>query len=384
MPEYPSEAVERPDIGAVRESVGISSERLDRALAILDSWVTQGKTPGVAAVIVRRGRIVARHFRGLAQPGDASRPLTTDTVFPVASVAKTITAVALLTLVESGDVMLDDPVALHVPDFARHGKESVRVRHLLTHTSGLPDMPANNEALRKAHSALSAFVRAAARIDLTFAPGTRVSHSSLGTLMVAEIVERAAKQGFAEYAAERVFRPLGIKETWFRPPESVYPRIAGLRLIEGRKPTNWDNNSAYWRQLGAPWGGLYSTIDDLAVFAGHLVALITGVADSAPVISPASARLMVENHTLGVPSLAGGREGWGFGWALPAGLPHNFAGDLCSPRTFGYRSATGTLLWADPERDLICAVLTNQVTNWGTESRRFGAFSNAVIASIAR
>ena len=373
-----------PDREAVRESVGVSSERLDRALGILDGWVTQGRNPGVAAVVIRRGRVVARYFRGLAAPGDASRPLNAETVFPLSSLAKPVTALALLTLVESGDVMLDDPVSLHVPEFGKGGKEAMRVRHLLTHTSGLPDMPSNNEALRKAHSGLPSFVRAMVRADLAFAPGTRVAYSSMGTLMAGTIVERVSKQSLVDYAAERVFRPLGLTQSWLRPPESVYPRIAVLRLPEGRKPASWDNNSPYWRQLGAPWGGLFATADDLARLIGHVLALVTGAATESPVVGPLTARLMIQNQTRGIPSLAGGNESWGLGWAIPAGLPFRMAGDLCSPETFGHHGASGSLVWADPARDLACVVVSNQVTHWGAEGRRHGAFSNAVLASVVR
>ena len=98
------------DLQSVRESVGVSSERLERALTILDGWVAQGRVPGVAALVVRRGSVVARHFRGLAAPGDASLPLNADTIFPLSSVTKPLVALALLALVESGDVMLEDPV----------------------------------------------------------------------------------------------------------------------------------------------------------------------------------------------------------------------------------------------------------------------------------
>ena len=260
----------------------------------------------------------------------------------------------------------------------------MRIRHLLTHTCGLPDMPPNNDALRKAHSGLASFVRAMTRADLTFTPGTRIAYSSMGTLIVGEIVERVTKQAFADYAAERVFRPLGMTQTWFRPPEALYPRIAVLRLPEGRKAVNWDNNSPYWRQLGAPWGGLFATADDLARFSAHVIALVTGGATEYPVIGPTAARLMVQNHTRAIPTLAGGSESWGLGWALPVGLPIRFAGDLTSPETFGHHGASGSLIWADPCVQLSCVILTNQMTNWGADVRRYGAFSNAVVASIVR
>jgi len=384
MPDAESGVESRP------EEVGVSSERLARALAILDGWVEQGKVPGVAAVAVRRGVVVARHLRGWAAADakhDEPRPITQETIFPLASVTKPITTTAFMLLVEAGEVTLDDPVVHFVPEFGKLGKEQVRVRHLLTHTSGLPDMLPNNEALRKAHSNIHAFVRSAYRQELAFTPGTRVSYSSTALLMLAEIVERVTKQAFADFVAERVLRPLGLQAMGFRPPETLYPRIARLRLPEGRAATDWDNNSPYWRQLGAPWGGLFASVDDVAGFGqSFLAALDPAGAGTQPTprlpISQATARLMVQNHTKGIPSESGAPEAWGFGWALPAVQRDHWAGDLASPETFGHIGASGTMLWIDPVRGLVCVVLTNQITNWSAEYRRFACFSNALQAAV--
>jgi beta-lactamase class C len=369
----------------VCEEVGVAPERLARALALLDDWVARGKAPGVTAVVVRRGRVIARHARGLAAPGDDRRPMTTDTLFPLASISKPITALAFMMLVESGDVVLDDPVSMYVPEFGKSGKESMRVRHLLTHSSGLPDMPANNEALRKAHSGLPSFVRAVIKADPAFTPGTRVVYSSMGYLILGEILERVTGKSVPAFVAERLLGPLGLESTTFRPDESLYPRIAVLRLAEGRKATNWDNNSAYWRQLGAPWGGLYSTAEDLARLATFILGALGGVQAEAPVIlCPATLRLMATTQARGVASVTNVQEAWGLGWAMPSGWTSRWAGDLCSPETFGHYGAMGSLFWMDPTRDLACAVLTNQVTHFSTDWRRFGAFSNALQASVIR
>jgi CubicO group peptidase (beta-lactamase class C family) len=373
------------DHASVCEEVGVAPERLARALALLDDWVIQGKVPGVAAVVIRRGRLIARHFRGLAAPGDVHRPICADTIFPLASISKPVVALAFMMLVESGDVVLDDPVSTYIPEFGKGGKESMRVRHLLTHSSGLPDMPANNEALRKAHSGLPSFVRAVAKADLAYTPGTRVVYSSMAFLILGEILERVTGKSVTAFVAERVLAPLGLASTCFRPDEALYPRIAELRLLGGRKATNWDNNSAYWRQLGAPWGGLYATADDLARLATFVLGVLGGTRVDAPaIVCPATLRLMATTHTRGVASVTNVQETWGLGWAMPAGWTSRWAGDLCSPETFGHHGAMGSLLWMDPARDLACAVLTNQVTHFSTDWRRFGAFSNALQASVVR
>ena len=384
MPNVETSVQRRP------EEVGVSSARLSRALALLDAWVEQGRVPGAAAVVLRRGAVVARHFRGWAVWDSADgelQPITQDTIFPLASVTKPISATAFMLLVEAGEVILDDPVVRFLPEFGKLGKEQVRVRHLLTHTSGLPDMLPNNESLRKAHSGLQAFVRSAFRQELAFTPGSRVSYSSTGILVLAEIAERLTRQSFADFMADRIFRPIGLRSMGLRPSTALYPRIARLRLPEGRTPTDWDNNSHYWRQLGAPWGGLFATADEVARF-GQLFLEACGSAgatwQAGPglVLSPASARLMVQDHTRGIPSVSGVAESWGLGWALRAGPSGAWAGDLASPQAFGHIGASGTMLWVDPMHELVCVVLTNQITNWSTEYRRFAAFSNALQAAV--
>jgi len=373
------------------EEVGVSSARLAKALEILDAWVERGQVPGVAAVAVRRGVVVARHFRGWAAASDPGQgepvPISRETIFPLGSVTKPIAATAFMLLVEAGEAILDDPVARFVPEFGRFGREQVLLRHLLTHTSGLPDTLPNNESLRRTHSSLRAFVRAACRQDLAFTPGTRVSYSSTGFLMLTEVAERVAGQAFADFAAEQVFRPLALRSMGFRPPEALYPWIARLRLPEGRVPTDWDNNSPYWRQLGAPWGGVFATADDVARFGQSFLEAWRSAGAARPggagvVLGPATARLMAQNHTRDIPGVSGTPEAWGLGWALPAGQPGRWAGDLASPETFGHLGAGRTMLWIDPVRELVCVVLTNQVTNGPTPYRRFAGFSNALQAAL--
>jgi CubicO group peptidase (beta-lactamase class C family) len=362
------------------EEVGVSSEKLARALSLLDGWVEQGRAPGVAAVVVRRDVVIARRFRGRADWNGEDRPVTPGTIFALPAVTKAVTATAFMLLVEAGEVLLDDPVVQFVPEFGKLGKEQVRVRHLLSHTSGLPDMLPNNEALRKAHSNVHAFVRATYRQELAFAPGTRSAYSSAGYLMLAEIAERVAKQPFAEYVGQRVLNPLGTETLGFRPAVELYPRISRLRLAEGRAQPNWDNNSPYWRQLGAPWGGLFGTADDVARFGQGFLAALRG--ESGAVLGPAAARLMVQSHTRGIPSESGAPEAWGFGWAFPAGQRSHWLGDLASPEAFGDAGAYGTMLWIDPPRQLVCVIVSSQLTNFSAESRRYACFSNALQAAV--
>ena len=376
---------------AAQLAAGISPARLARALSRLDDWVAADRAPGVAAVVVRRGDVVARHFAGAAEPGGGSaRRVSGRTIFPLGSIAKPVTAVAFMRLVEAGEVLLDDPVARFVPEFGRLGKESIRVRHLLSHTSGLPDSLPNNEALRKRREALPAFVRSACRLEPSFVPGTRVLYSNPGILILAEVVERVYGQPFTEVAEQTIFRPLGLASMSYRPDAEVYSEIARLRPPQGRKPSSWDNNSVYWRQLGSAWGGLFSTADDLARFGQLFLKAVAGGPGAAgesalgePLVGCAAARAMVRSQTEGIQTASGDPEAWGFGWALPGHHATNWAGDLASLATFGHIGASGAL-WIDPVAELVCVVLTSETTNWTGEYRRFAAFANALQGATAR
>ncbi len=370
-----------------QQAAGISPTRLARALSRLDSWVAEGRSPGVAAVVVRRGGVVGRQFAGLADPaGDPDRQVTARTIFPLGSIAKPVAAVVLMRLVEAGEVLLDDPVARFVPEFGRFGKEPIRVRHLLSHTSGLPDSLPNNESLRKRREPLPAYVRSACRLEPSFVPGTRVLYSNPGVLMIAEVVERVYGQPFAEVAEQTIFRPFGLASMSYRPSPDAYSEIARLRLPAGRKPTSWDSNSAYWRQLGAAWGGLFSTADDLARFGQLFLDSLFGrpvlaATPCEPLLSPAAARAMARSQTEGIETASGDPEAWGFGWALPGHHAASWAGDLSSIATFGHIGASGAL-WVDPAAELVCVVLTSDTTDWTSEHRRFAAFANAVQGAL--
>jgi CubicO group peptidase (beta-lactamase class C family) len=365
-------------------TTGVSPTRLARALSRLDAWVAEDRSPGVAAVVVRRGEVVGRHFVGTADPGgESARDVSARTVFPLGSIAKPVTAVVFMRLVETGEVLLDDPVARFVPEFGRAGKESIRVRHLLSHTSGLPDSLPNNESLRKRREALPSFVRSACRLEPSFVPGTRVLYSNPGILVLAEVVERVYGQPFAEVAEQTVFRPFGLSCTSYRPPPDSYPEIARLRLPRGRKPTSWDSNSAYWRQLGSAWGGLFSTADDLARFGQLFLDALDGRTggNAEPLVSPAAARAMTHRQTEGIETASGDPEAWGFGWALPGHHAANWVGDLASPSTFGHIGGSGTL-WVDPAAELVCVILTSDTIDWTAEYRRFAAFGNALLGAV--
>jgi CubicO group peptidase (beta-lactamase class C family) len=369
--------------------LGVSAAKLGRAAAILDEWVLDDVVPGVAAIVTRRGQSVLEHYAGTASPGDGAppRPVSRDTVFFASSLAKTVVAMAAMTLIESGHLLLDDRVGEIVPEFSRLGKERVSVYHLLVHTSGLPDQLPNNDALRKAHSALASFVRSATRCELAFTAGTRLQYSNVGYLMLGEICQRLTNETLVDQAQRAVLRPLGMTRSGFAPDHLLYPEIARVRMPAVRKANNWDVNSDYWRQLAAPWAGLYSTAGDLAVLGQFFLDACVPNATSwttelGTVLSPGTLRLMIRNHTAGLPAAQGPGEAWGIGWVLRSGGTGGWAGALGSRDLFGHVGGSGCMVWVDPSSQIVCVVLTNQTTDWAIDWRRFARFSNAVHASV--
>ena len=198
------------------EDIGIDAKRLRAAYDLLDSW-TAGKgavVPGGAVIVGRRGKVLPPHFSGRQGPEPDAPPLRKDGMFLLASITKPVVYTAAMMLVERGLLNLNDPVVRYVPEFKANGKETTLVSHLFTHTSGLPDMLDNNAELRKKHAPIQTFLDAASKDTIPlFKPGAKLSYQSMGTAVVAEIIQRLTKLTCAEFLKKEIFDPLGLKST---------------------------------------------------------------------------------------------------------------------------------------------------------------------------
>jgi CubicO group peptidase (beta-lactamase class C family) len=323
-------------------SAAVQRGRWDDAAEALERATAAKQVDAAVLHVVHKGESFTRHF-GKAASADA--------MFLLGSISKPITVTALMTLFDQGKVRLDDRVTKFLPAFAGDGRDAVTVRHLLTHTSGLPDQLARNAELRKRHAPLTEFVAETVRTRPEFAPGTRYQYSSMGILLAARIAEVAGGTDVLTLVDRAVFQPLGMKHSAqglgrFKLEDLIPCQMDGAAPESGGgDPTarEWDWNSPYWRKLGAPWGGTHASAPDVAAFLGEFL----GARGRA--VKPETARLMVENHN---PEGLTPR-GLGFGVGKGAGS----AG--CSDRTFGHTGSTGTLGWADPATETICVVLTS-------------------------
>ena len=372
------------------------SARVADALRLIDDWIGPHGVPGVAAVVWHRGMVAAERYAGEARPG---APVDAETIFPLASVTKPVTATVVMTLVEQGLVALDEPVGRLVPEF-RAGPDAgaeaadpvlerlrptVTVRQLLAHTSGLPEDLAPRQSRYAEKAALATIVEAMARLPLGFAPGTELRYSNAGYAVLARLVELLTGEEFWLAARRRVLHPMRLRDTVARPGPDLEPRIAHLVDATHAGTDLETYNGAYWRSLALPWGGLFGTARDLARFAGAF--LPSGAAG--PHLLSAPAITLMTTDQAGVP---GGVESakvrwdvahWGLGWEVKGSKRRHWTGELTSPATFCHFGAAGTLLWADPAHDLAIAVFANRAVAhvWPFILARWARLSNAVVAA---
>ena len=315
-------------------------DRLEAAAEVLRRSVRERQVR--AAVMVARvgGHRIERAF-GAAELSSA---------FLLGSISKPICMAALMSLFDDGAFQLTDPVQKYLPEFKGDGRERVTVQHLLTHVSGLPDQLPSNAELRKGHAPLSAFVEGAIQVPLGFEPGTQYEYSSMAILLAAEIAQRLSSVNFLKLVDEKVFQPLQMKHSatglgQLR-MEATVPVQTEHAAVEagGGDPTakSWDWNSRYWRELGAPWGGVHASANDVAKF---LDAFVHG---NDRFLSRATAQLMIRNHN---PASLVPR---GLGFALGPLISKN-----CHATAFGHTGSTGTIAFLDVERDTSCVVLTS-------------------------
>ena len=264
----------------------------------------------------------------------------------LASVTKPIVGLAIMSLIESGHLTLDDTIADHLPDYAETDKAALTVRALLSHTSGLPgQVPLYRTATTRA--AMLAAIR-----ELPLAPvGSEVVYSSQGFILLGLIAESASGLTLEALVRERVLRPSGMDSTGFGLPEPLHPLAVATeldpwrgRLVQGEVH---DENAVV---LGAPAGhaGLFSTLADLEALGQALVA------EARAILSAAGYRAMIRPHTDHLLL----RRSLAWQGTDAVGSP---AGDLAGPNSYGHTGFTGTSLWIDPDAGRYVVLLTNRV-----------------------
>lgn len=366
---------------------GFHPTRWERVLSLSREAVTTEIT-GLAFQVAHRGRTPGHCVFGRQSPEVGAPALRNDAIFLTASLTKPIVAMAVLLLVERGELTLNHPVAEFFPGCPSAWKP-MTIRHLLTHTSGLPDMLPDNQAMRMSQSPLSAFREGTLAAALDFPPGRGVQYQSMGFVLLSEIVERIAGCPLREFLKTEIFDPcgmldtmLGIPDAWFGRETQLLDRIVRVDVpAEQQGGDGWNWNSRYWRQFGAPWGGLFSTPTDLLRFCQ--VMQNDGRSDTGTVFSPPMVAAATYNQLSAFPDVPESDRrcrGWGYGWRMqwPA-HPAAFC-DLLTPLAYGHWGATGTLFWIDPEFELAAVLLTPQPLD--QSGRVLTRLSNAIVAAL--
>lgn len=320
----------------------------DSLAAVLRSGVADRAFPGAYAVVGDSRGIIAQlgagHLDWAASPAPTSR-----TLWDLASLTKVLgTTTALAQLVERGRIDLDAPVQRYVPDWTGPQKERVTVRHLLTHTSGLPAFKPYDQQTHDPDSIATLIFHT----ELERAPGDSMIYSDIGAFMMGRVIEKVSGERLDDYLRAHIFRPLGMSETMFNPPRRLWPRVAptefdSLRggLVRGKV----HDERAYYMRGVAAHAGLFSTAADVARFATAM--LRGGTLEGRRILR----RETIERFTAYADS---GRSNRALGWQKP---PAAWAGHFMSNTAFGHTGFTGTSIAIDPELDLYIILLSNRV-----------------------
>jgi uncharacterized protein YbbC (DUF1343 family)/CubicO group peptidase (beta-lactamase class C family) len=329
---------------------GVNADRLARIDDAVKEGIARGDCPGAVVLVAHRGQVVYRKAFGDRAKQPETVAMTVDTVFDLASLTKPVaTASCVMLLAEQGKLSLSDPVAKHLPAFASKGKDRLTLEHLLLHTSGLiADNPVSDyqDGREKALERIC-------DLEPRTAPGERFVYSDVNFIVLGEVVERVSGKPLDELARERVFKPLGMTATGFRPKGDLKDRAAPTEKRDGK----WllgevhDPRAAL---LGGVAGhaGLFGTADDLAAFAQCL--LDGGEHKGARVFQPETVRRMTAAR-----AVPGGLRA--YGWDMATSYSAN-RGDLFRRGvSFGHTGFTGTSLWIDPETQTVVVFLSNRV-----------------------
>ena len=306
--------------------------------------------PGAVLLVGQGDRILHHRAYGDRSLLPSREPMRLDTVFDCASLTKVVaTAPAILMLVEEGRVRLDERITKYLPDFNR-GRSPITVRHLLTHSSGLrPDLD-----LEPMWSGYETGVRMAYRETPVAKPGERFIYSDINFILLAEIVRQLTGKSIDQFAHERIFEPLGMRESMFQPPATLLARIAPTEKLKDGTLLHGVVHDPTTRYMGGVSGhaGLFSTAADLARFCRMM--LNRGLFGGQRILSPLGVAAMTR------PQSPEGLPERGLGWDIDSPYASN-RGDLFPAGSYGHTGYTGTSLWLDPSTNAYVVLMTNRV-----------------------
>src|SRR6476620_8265872 len=391
------------------DDVGISAQRLQRIHELMQRHIDAGDYSGSVTLVARNGRIAHLEAQGLMDI-ETRKPMTTDAMFRIMSMTKPIVGVAVMMMIEEGKVRLNDPISKFIPEFKNikvgvlqgtqpapapagqrgapprfytvPAEREITVKDLLTHTSGLVSGPISNsenaKVALKGKESNADYIPRLGQVPLEFQPGTRWAYSAqagFDTLVL--VVERASGMKFEQFASQRIFGPLGMKDTFFYPAASYNPRIV-TRYNKTDKGLVKQNNPGFMNGVFfSGGGGLFTTAEDYLQFG--LMLMNGGELNGKRLLSPRTVELMRSPF---IPdTLAGRTRGESFGLSVRVVTDPIQRGTSISVGSFGWSGAYNTHFWVDPKEKVV-AVMMTQIENDQTRGEGRVDFENAVMQAI--
>jgi CubicO group peptidase (beta-lactamase class C family) len=364
------------------EDVGVSSERLARIHALIDRRIESRDIAGAVTLVARKGRIVHFEAQGLMDI-ESNKAMTKDAIFRMASMTKPVVGVAVMMMIEEGKVRLGDPVSRYIPEFkelkvavpqgqpAAAGRgaapprfytvpaeREITIRDLLSHTSGLVSGTISTaeagKIQRSAGDTLADYIPKLGQVPLEFQPGSRWAYSpSAGFDSLARIVEIVSGQKIDQFFRQRIFDPLGMKDTTFNLSDAQRPRAATLYQKMGNALQKAADQRVAPVTYFSGGGGLSSTAEDYMKFAQMLVN--GGQLNGKRLLSPRSVELM--GSPFASDTLPGRQRGEAWGLSVRVITDATARNVMLSNGSFGWQGAFGTHFWVDPKEKLVGLLL---------------------------
>ena len=365
------------------ESVGISSERLERMSDAMQRYIDANQLAGTVSLISRKGQVIHMESQGWKSK-ETGEEMTGDTIFFIMSMTKPIVSTALMMLYEEGHFLLTDPISDWIPEVADKqvvvenefgtyrvpAHRPIDFRHVLSHTAGLdPNRDALNAdelAMLGRRDSLEDTIIRRGPLPLAFHPGDEWQYGS-STDYVALLVERISGETLKEYLQKNIFDPLGMEDTFYAVPEEKRDRVASVysptgpgQTIELSRTKEYSNTPFFGENYYGGVAGLFSTASDYWRFSQML--LNGGELDGVRLLSPKTVSLMISNHSGDGDVYVRGpgyNFGLGFGILSDAGK----ARDPLTPGSYTWGGAWGTIFWTDPVEEMTGIMMT-QITSY--------------------
>ena len=377
-------------------AAGMDAVRLTRIPAKMKAYVAEGTAAGFVTLVARHGHVASLEAVGY-QDREARIPMRADTIFRVASMTKSLTVAGVMVLVDEARLSLLDPVEQYLPEFkgikvnpcgeehAAAGCEAVKntrlitVLDLMTHTSGLPDQGASGPAPFKS---LAERVSIGAHVELLAQPGTKWIYSQIGYATLGRLIEVRSGKPYEQFLAERLFEPLGMKDTYFFLPPEKESRLAAMyTLDDSAKLVRVPRRPPPAVKVPSPEGGAVTTARDMARF--YQMLLNKGTLNGKRILSACAVAAMTTNQT-------GNLKDVEFAPGLGMGLSFGVVKDVVG--TFRYQSlgafakggAFRTYGWGDPAKDMFGIILMQRTNGGGDLAPEITAFSILANAAIER